>query len=57
MKTTQEEKRARLMIFSMPDTMKRKRYEIAFWLRGIAKEIETEDPKNYTKNPRWTLYR
>ena len=38
-----------LTIYNLPDSMKRRRYEIAHWLRQIASDIEKEDPNIWNK--------
>lgn len=48
---------AKLTIHGLPDMMKRKRNELVFWLRRIANEIDTEDPKIFSGLFRATLYK
>ncbi len=40
---------AKLTVHDLPSSMKRRRYELASWLRKVAFEIENEDPKIWAK--------
>ena len=38
-----------LTIHNLPDSLKRRRNEIVFWLRKLADEIENENPNVWNK--------
>jgi hypothetical protein len=57
MKTTKNTIRARLSVYGMSGLTNRQLKALKKWVEMLAKEMGELEPRAYTKNPRFTLYK